>query len=157
MAMPVLRVKAVANIMGLRRGDEGEVVTGEPFVDAMVNAGYLQVLETYPDPEPRRPKRRRRPQLKRGIAEAAARLPDPEPKPCFEVPCPPMVEIEATTAHLDPGPVSIDYAAMTVAQLRAEARERDLSVSGVKAELVARLEAADAGAAHPSDGLPKPG
>lgn len=146
MAMPVLRVKAVANVMGLRRGDEGEVVTGEPFVDAMVNAGYLQVLETYPDPEPRRPRRGRKFRAKVAAVQASG-----------EDPNPPMVEIEATTAHLDPGPVSIDYAAMTVAQLRPLAREAGLSASGTKAELVARLEAADAGAARSGDGLPHSG
>lgn len=159
MAMPVLRVKAVANVMGLRRGDEGEVVAGDTFVDAMVNAGYLKVLETYPDPEPPRRRGRRR-KFRAAVAAAQAGNDDPNP---------PMVEIEGAAADLAGGEqlehthaaqelaVSVDYTSMTAAQLRASARARGLGTSGTKAELVARLEAADAGAAHPSDGLPKPG
>lgn len=48
--MATLRVRAVANVMGLRRGDEGDVETGSPQVDAMLERGYLQVLEYLPDP-----------------------------------------------------------------------------------------------------------
>lgn len=50
--MVSVRVRAVANVMGLRRGDEGDVETGTAHVDAMINAGYLQVLEYLPDPAP---------------------------------------------------------------------------------------------------------
>lgn len=50
--MATLRVRAVANVMGLRRGDEGDVETGSPQVDAMLERGYLQVLGYLPDPEP---------------------------------------------------------------------------------------------------------
>jgi len=49
-------VRAVANVMGLRRGDTGDVETGSTHVDAMINAGYLEVLEYLPDPEPRVPR-----------------------------------------------------------------------------------------------------
>src|SRR5688500_9900746 len=38
--------------MGLRRGDEGDVETGGTHVDAMINAGYLEVIEYLPDPIP---------------------------------------------------------------------------------------------------------
>jgi hypothetical protein len=47
-----VRVRAVANVMGLRRGDEGDVETGGVHVDAMINAGYLEVIEYLPDPIP---------------------------------------------------------------------------------------------------------
>jgi hypothetical protein len=47
-----VRVRAVANVMGLRRGDEGDVETGSAHIDAMINAGYLQVIEYLPDPIP---------------------------------------------------------------------------------------------------------
>lgn len=50
--MVQVRVRAVANVMGLRRGDEGDVETGSPHIDAMINAGYLQVIEYLPDPLP---------------------------------------------------------------------------------------------------------
>lgn len=50
--MATLRVRAVANVMGLRRGDEGDVETGSPQIDQMIERGYLQVLEYLPDPEP---------------------------------------------------------------------------------------------------------
>lgn len=50
--MAQVRVRAVANVMGLRRGDVGDVETGSPHVDAMINRGYLEVLEYLPDPEP---------------------------------------------------------------------------------------------------------
>lgn len=51
--MAQVRVRAVANVMGLRRGDIGDVETGSVHVDAMINAGYLEVLEYMEDPEPR--------------------------------------------------------------------------------------------------------
>lgn len=50
--MGQVRVRAVANVMGLRRGDEGDVETGGTHVDAMINAGYLEVIEYLPDPIP---------------------------------------------------------------------------------------------------------
>ena len=50
--MVQVRVRAVANVMGLRRGDEGDVETGSAHIDAMINAGYLQVIEYLPDPIP---------------------------------------------------------------------------------------------------------
>lgn len=50
--MVSVRVRAVANVMGLRRGDEGDVETGTAHIDAMINAGYLQVIDYLPDPIP---------------------------------------------------------------------------------------------------------
>lgn len=50
--MAQVRVRAVANVMGLRRGDTGDVETGSTHVDAMINAGYLEVLEYLEDPAP---------------------------------------------------------------------------------------------------------
>lgn len=49
--MVTARVRAVANVMGIRRGDEGDVELGHPLVDAMVNRGYLEVLG-FPSPPP---------------------------------------------------------------------------------------------------------
>lgn len=55
--MAQVRVRAVANVMGLRRGDTGDVETGSTHVDAMIDRGYLQILEYLPDiPEPRVPR-----------------------------------------------------------------------------------------------------
>ena len=65
------------------------------------------------------------------VAEVGAAVPEPEPEP-------------------EPEPT---YDSMTVPQLQDLLRERELTVSGVKAELVARLEADDAGPSEESEAL----
>lgn len=50
--MVQVRVRAVANVMGLRRGDEGDVETGSLQVDQMIERGYLEILEYLPDLPP---------------------------------------------------------------------------------------------------------
>ena len=57
---------------------------------------------------------------------------------------------EATTVEPEPEPEPT-YDSMTVSQLQDVLRERGLTVSGTKAELIARLEADDAG---PSEEAP---
>ena len=57
---------------------------------------------------------------------------------------------EATTVEPEPEPEPT-YDSMTVSQLQDVLRERSLTVSGTKAELIARLEADDAG---PSEEAP---
>lgn len=67
---------------------------------------------------------------------------------------------EATTVEpepeveevVEPEP-ELTYDSMTVSQLQDLLRERELTVSGVKAELVARLEADDAGPSEESEAL----
>ena len=72
----------------------------------------------------------------------------------------PVVEEEVTVFHPEaaatdgnpfPEEEAPDYESMTVPELRALLAERGLTVSGVKAELITRLEADDAG---PSEEAP---
>ena len=60
------------------------------------------------------------------------------------------VVAEVSAAEPEPEPT---YDSMTVSQLQDLLRERGLTVSGVKAELVARLEADDAGPSEESEAL----
>ena len=50
----------------------------------------------------------------------------------------------------------VDYESMTVPELRALLAERGLIVSGIKAELIARLEEDDAGLSEQSETLAEP-
>lgn len=65
-----------------------------------------------------------------------------EPEPEIEVV--PESEPEVEVA-LEPEVIDTSYESMTVTQLQDILRERGLTVSGIKAELIARLEADDAG------------
>jgi hypothetical protein len=86
-----------------------------------------------------------------------------KPAPVEPEPEPPVIDFNPEAAAVDGNPFpeelmteevveeTPDYDSMTVPQLRELLAERGLTVSGVKAELIARLEADDAG---PSDEAP---
>ncbi len=63
-----------------------------------------------------------------------------------------VAEVSAAEPEPEPEP-ELTYDSMTVNQLQDLLRERELTVSGVKAELVARLEADDAGPSEESEAL----
>jgi hypothetical protein len=52
---------------------------------------------------------------------------------------PELVDLPQGATAFGPASLGVDFAAMTIVQLRLEAKERGLSTAGSKAELVARV------------------